>query len=156
MSRPRLARPRWTTADWMVVGVWAALAAVLIFAGCGSPSRGSVAEPPGPPVTPPPVEPPPHVVVSDVTVTVTLAGHPVSYARVTLAPGVDAPTDAHGVAGFAYLDAGAYSIGLDRLPLLAAAPTAPVIEVTPEARAFAVELVADIGDGQLVLPRPRG
>jgi hypothetical protein len=86
-----------------------------------------------------------------VTVSVTLAGHPVSYTRVILAPGVDAATGADGVARFRYLDAGAYAIGVDYLPPLASAPTAPVIEVTPEARTFSVELVADIGDGRLVL-----
>ena len=143
----------------LAVGAWLALAGIavllLALAGCGSQSsHPPVAEPPTPPVVEPPSQPPPpppHVVVRDVTVSVTLAGHPVSYTRVILAPGVDAPTDAHGVARFAYLDAGAYSIGLDHLPLLAAAPAAPVIEVSPEARTFAVEIVADIGDGQLVL-----
>ena len=136
-----------------VVAVWLGLGFVLALSGCGSTSRTPVAEPPSPPVTPPPVQPPPppHVVVSDVTITVTLAGHPVSYTRVILAPGVDAATGADGVARFRYLDAGAYAIGLDHLPLLAAAPVAPVIEVTPEARTFAVVIIADIGAGQLVL-----
>jgi len=146
-ERLRAGRREWLTLEW------AALALLILLASCGSSSHAPVAEPPSPPVTPPPVQPPPppHVVVRDVTVSVTLAGHPVSSARVILAPGVDAATDAHGVARFAYLDAGAYAIGLDHLPLLASAPVAPVIEVTPEARSFAVEIVADIGDGQLVL-----
>ena len=135
-----------------VVAVWLGLGFVLALSGCGSTSRTPVAEPPSPPVTPPPVQPPPpHVVVSDVTITVTLAGHPVSNARVILAPGVDAPTDAHGIARFRYLDAGAYEVAVRAAPPLAVQVLEPVIYVTPEARAFAVELVADIGDGQLVL-----
>ena len=123
---------------------------MLIFAGCGSPSRGSVAEPP-PTSHPATRRAPPHVVVSDVTVTVTLAGHPVSYARVTLAPGVDAPTGADGVARFDRLDAGAYQVAVRDAPPLAVQVLEPVIYVEPDARAFAVEIVADIGDGQLVL-----
>ena len=143
----------------LAVGAWLALAGIavllLALAGCGSQSsHPPVAEPPTPPVVEPPSQPPPpppHVVVRDVTVSVTLAGHPVSYTRVILAPGVDAATGADGVARFRYLDAGAYAIGVDYLPPLASAPVAPVIEVTPEARTFSVELVADIGDGRLVL-----
>ena len=132
--------------------LWVALFGVLCLSGCGSSSRTPVAEPPSPPVTPPPVQPPPpRVVVEDVTVTVTLAGLPVSSARVILAPGVDAPTDAHGIARFRYLDAGAYEVAVRAAPPLAVQVLEPVIYVTPEARAFAVELVADIGDGQLVL-----
>lgn len=135
-----------------VVAVWLGLGFVLALSGCGSTSRTPVAEPPSPPVTPPPVQPPPpHVVVSDVTITVTLAGHPVSNARVILAPGVDAATGADGVARFRYLDAGAYEVAVRDAPPLAVQVLEPVIYVEPDARAFAVELVADIGDGQLVL-----
>jgi len=157
MSQPsaqsRLAR--WLASEsafWAGLALlWVVLFVVLCLTGCGSSPHAPVAEPPSPPVTPPPVQPPPRVVVEGVTIAVSLAGLPVSSARVILAPGVDAPTGADGVARFRYLDAGAYAIGLDRLPLLASAPVAPVIEVTPEARSFAVEIVADIGDGQLVL-----
>ena len=102
-ERLRAGRREWLTLEW------AALALLILLASCGSSSHAPVAEPPSPPVTPPPVQPPPppHVVVRDVTVSVTLAGHPVSYARVILAPGVDAATGADGVARFRYLDSGA-------------------------------------------------
>ena len=152
--QPRLAR--WLASEsafWAgLTLLWVVLFVVLCLSGCGSSSRGSVAEPPSPPVTPPPVQPPPpRVVVEDVTVTVTLAGHPVSYARVILAPGVDAATGADGVARFRYLDSGAYEVAVRDAPPLAVQVLEPIIEVSPEARTFAVELVADIGDGQLVL-----
>ena len=138
--------------EWLTLE-WAVLALLILLAACGSSSHTPVAEPPGPPVVQPPSQPPPppHVVVSGVTITVTLAGHPVSYARVILAPGVDAPTDADGVARFRYLDSGAYEVAVRDAPPLAVQVLEPIIEVSPEARTFAVELVADIGDGQLVI-----
>lgn len=132
----------------LVAALW--LGCALALTGCSPGStHAPVAEPPSPPVVEPPSQPPPRpVVVSDVRVTVTLAGYPMRYVRVSLGEGLDAPTDAEGTAHFRALDAGAYAVSVDALPAGTLVPVPqPIIEVSRENRAFHVVLDASIADG---------
>ncbi len=66
----------------------------------------------------------------------------------SLGEGLDAPTDADGVAHFAALDAGAYAVTVSALPVGTLVPTPqPILEVSPEARSFHVVLDTEVADG---------
>lgn len=140
-----------------VVAAWLAVPLLLAAAGCGSPSRATVAEPPSPPVveppSPPPVEPPPVEIVEGVTVRVIVdpSALPVEGVRVTLAPGIEARTDRQGAATFARLEVGAYTVTLADLPPLARQGAPVAISVTRDASEWLVSVVPNVPAGRVAL-----
>ena len=150
-----------------------AVLAIALAVACGSPSpepeapTPPVAEPPAPPKPqwpppwwpPKPPPPPPVTIVDDVRVAVVLetTGLPMVGCRVVLGEGLEALTDASGVALFAHLEATAYLVLLNDLPAHVVQDDPPLgtdrwtINVDPAAAAFTVDVVPTWTPGSVVL-----